>query len=217
MARDLRILLFLVVVCLLVVLDLGPICAETGEGGEDAGVEEVEDAGEEGHSDEHVGGDENGFGEGLGDGEEGQDDEEDDDDGEQELLDEADVVVLGSSNFTAFVANQRTVLVAFHAPWCRHCQKLAPEWAAAATALKGHVAVAKVDATAHSDLSEQFHVNSYPTLLFFLDNMHSSYHGNRSKYVALLLWPISEMALWLVKFVFNLLLFLQGRYCELCA
>jgi protein disulfide-isomerase A6 len=30
---------------------------------------------------------------------------------------------------------------------CGHCQKLAPEWAALATTMKGQVKIAKVDAT----------------------------------------------------------------------
>ena len=192
-----HILFLLALLCLLAASNLRPVSAETREDGDNAGVKEVEDSGEKDHPDQYVGYDENDFEESMGHGDEEveEDDEEgeEEDEGEQEPLDETDVVVLGSSNFTAFLAKQRSgVLVAFYAPWCGHCQKLAPEWAAVAKALKGQVAVAKVDATAHSDVGEEFHVNSYPTLLFFLDGMHSTYLGNRSKYVALL-WLTSEM------------------------
>ncbi|KAG0599723.1 hypothetical protein M758_12G173900 [Ceratodon purpureus] len=181
-----HILFLLALLCLLAASNLRPVSAETREDGDNAGVKEVEDSGEKDHPDQYVGYDENDFEESMGHGDEEveEDDEEgeEEDEGEQEPLDETDVIVLGSSNFTAFLAKQRSgVLVAFYAPWCGHCQKLAPEWAAVAKALKGQVAVAKVDATAHSDVGEEFHVNSYPTLLFFLDGMHSTYLGNRSK------------------------------------
>ena len=195
------ILLLLALLCLLAASNLVPICAEAREGGENAGVEQAEDSGEEYHTDQYVGEDETDFEDGAGLRDEEEDDEgeeEEEDDVGQEPLDETDVAVLGSNNFTAFVAKQRSVLVAFYAPWCGHCHKLAPEWAATATALKGQASVAKIDATEHADVSEEFHVNSYPTLLFFLDGMHSYYHGNRSKYVALL-WlsfdMVSEMCL----------------------
>ncbi|ONK60358.1 uncharacterized protein A4U43_C08F17430 [Asparagus officinalis] len=58
------------------------------------------------------------------------------------------VVVLAEGNFTEFVEKNRHVMVEFYAPWCGHCQALAPEYAAVATELKDEdVALAKVDAT----------------------------------------------------------------------
>lgn len=79
-----------------------------------------------------------------------------------------DVVVLTDANFEKEVLNSKeVVLVEFFAPWCGHCQRLAPEWAKAATALKGKVKVAALDCTAHTVTAGRFQVQGYPTLKYF--------------------------------------------------
>ncbi|KAH0987035.1 hypothetical protein GBA52_014212 [Prunus armeniaca] len=52
-------------------------------------------------------------------------------------VDEKDVIVLKGTNFSDTVEKNRFVMVEFYALWCEHYQALAPEYAAAATALKG--------------------------------------------------------------------------------
>lgn len=48
-----------------------------------------------------------------------------------------------------------------------HCKNLAPEWAKAATELKGKVKLGAVDATQHQSLAGQYDVRGYPTIKFF--------------------------------------------------
>jgi protein disulfide-isomerase A1 len=107
------------------------------------------------------------------------------DGGDAEVFDEDkddDVVELGADNFTESLKTNPYVLVEFYAPWCGHCQSLAPESASAASILKGDVPLAKVDAIVHAELAEEFGVQSYPTILFFIDGVPKRYTGERARY-----------------------------------
>jgi len=95
-------------------------------------------------------------------------------------VDEKDVLVLGGGNFSDVVKSNKYVLAEFYAPWCGHCQTLAPEYAQAATILKKDgVVLAKVDATEHAELGQKYQVEGYPTLLFFVNGVHKPYSGGR--------------------------------------
>ncbi|KAJ7980990.1 Protein disulfide-isomerase [Quillaja saponaria] len=98
------------------------------------------------------------------------------------VVDEKDVIVLKEKNFSDVIKSNSFVMVEFYAPWCGHCQALAPEYAAAATELKGeNVVLAKVDATEENELSQQYEVEGFPTVHFFIDGVHKPYTGQRTK------------------------------------
>ncbi|VDP82075.1 unnamed protein product [Echinostoma caproni] len=78
-----------------------------------------------------------------------------------------DVVLLTPETFSRVESDDGVWLVEFFAPWCGHCQRLAPEWKKAATALKNVVKVAAVDADKHSSLSSRFSVRGFPTIMVF--------------------------------------------------
>ena len=79
-----------------------------------------------------------------------------------------DVLVLDDKNFDETIfKNKEMFIVAFYAPWCGHCQKLLPEWNAAATQLKGQIKLAKVDATVNQQLASRYQIQGYPTIKIF--------------------------------------------------
>lgn len=92
------------------------------------------------------------------------------------------MLVLDDSNFDEAVKANDALLVEFYAPWCGHCKRLAPEYAAAAQKLKGEpVRLAKVDATEARDLATRFGIQGFPTLKFFRGDAENAveYNGGR--------------------------------------
>ena len=102
---------------------------------------------------------------------------------ENPVFDEKDVVVLTEKNFGDFIATNPYVMVEFYAPWCYWSRKLAPEYSAAATLLKGEAVLAKVDATVEMGLGRKYKIQGYPSLLLFAGGIQkSSYYGERTRW-----------------------------------
>eukprot|EP01102_Stenamoeba_stenopodia_P019530 TRINITY_DN7408_c0_g1_i1.p1 TRINITY_DN7408_c0_g1~~TRINITY_DN7408_c0_g1_i1.p1 ORF type:complete len:446 (-),score=102.49 TRINITY_DN7408_c0_g1_i1:27-1364(-) len=94
------------------------------------------------------------------------------------------VTNLTSDNFESSVSDGRTWFVEFFAPWCGHCQRLAPIWKDLAKDLlnESHIRVARVDATEETSLADQFDVSSYPSLKLLRNKgeLVFEYSGRRS-------------------------------------
>jgi protein disulfide-isomerase A6 len=92
-----------------------------------------------------------------------------------------DVVELTSNNFHQMKSSDDLWLVEFYAPWCGHCQSLAPAWKQAATALKGVVKVAAVDMDKYGELGSPYGIQGFPTIKIFAANKNQplDYNGGR--------------------------------------
>jgi len=78
------------------------------------------------------------------------------------------VKVVVATQFEDIVLDStKDVLVKYYAPWCGHCQKLAPHWEALGEHVKdfSDIVIAKYDATLNEN--EQVTVEGFPTLIFY--------------------------------------------------
>lgn len=108
-----------------------------------------------------------------------------------------DVIELTDSNFDELVLNSEDIwLVEFFAPWCGHCKNLEPEWAKAATELKGKVKLGAVDATVHQSVAQKYGVRGYPTIKYFGPDSKSSpsdFDGGRTA-SDIVQWALNKFA-----------------------
>ena len=76
--------------------------------------------------------------------------------------------ILGSASFSS-ISGKGDTFVKFYAPWCGHCQRLAPVWDELAKSFEGdgEVKIAKVDCDQHQSVCKEQEVRSYPTLAYF--------------------------------------------------
>ena len=96
------------------------------------------------------------------------------------------VVKLSDKNFNHVIAKNQHVMVLFYAPWSPQSKKLAPEYEAAATELKGKAVLAKVNAINEIELAKRWGIQGYPTIYFFVNGVHVDiYYHDRKKRVFL--------------------------------
>ena len=74
--------------------------------------------------------------------------------------------------------------IEFYAPWCPHCQRLAPVWDDLHRRNQEIANIARVDCTSENGrpLCKNFDVHAYPTLLFFPlgHEKHFLFQGSRT-------------------------------------
>ncbi|XP_017778196.1 PREDICTED: thioredoxin domain-containing protein 5 [Nicrophorus vespilloides] len=88
---------------------------------------------------------------------------------------------LTEDNFEKFVQSGKH-FIKFYAPWCGHCQKLAPVWEQLAKDIdaEGVVRISKIDCTQYRSNCNMFDIKGYPSLLWIEDGKKvEKYQGSR--------------------------------------
>jgi len=70
-------------------------------------------------------------------------------------------------NFQKIINSDKPVLVDFHADWCGPCKMQAPILKEAASELNGQARIIKIDVDKNRKVSEQYQIQSIPTLILF--------------------------------------------------
>ncbi|KAK1988961.1 thioredoxin [Colletotrichum cereale] len=89
-------------------------------------------------------------------------------------------VPLTAEKFQTLVTmTQEPWFVKFYAPWCHHCQAMAPNWQQLAKEMKGRLNVGEVNCDVESRLCKDVRLRGYPTILFFKGGERVEYEGLR--------------------------------------
>jgi len=76
------------------------------------------------------------------------------------------------------------VFAKFYAPWCGHCNKLAPVWEEVTNSkvlADKNVSVVKIDCDESEELCNKYSISSYPSVILFHDGKAEHYAGDRSR------------------------------------
>jgi protein disulfide-isomerase A1 len=100
------------------------------------------------------------------------------------ITEEEGVLVLNDANFDEALKAHPQILVEFMAPWCGHCQDLAPHYSKAAITLRKEttpIFLAKVDASVATELAKKNNIEGFPTIKFFNNGEAEEYGGGNTE------------------------------------
>ncbi|CEJ59202.1 hypothetical protein PMG11_07834 [Penicillium brasilianum] len=89
-------------------------------------------------------------------------------------------VPLTAESFQKLVTTTRDPwFIKFYAPWCGHCQAMAPNWKEMAKEMKDTLNIGEVNCEVETRLCADARVNAYPTIYFFRGGQRVEYTGLR--------------------------------------
>ncbi|EAU38271.1 conserved hypothetical protein [Aspergillus terreus NIH2624] len=89
-------------------------------------------------------------------------------------------VPLTAESFQQLVTTtQDPWFIKFYAPWCSHCQALAPNWQQMAREMQHTLNIGEVNCDVESRLCKDAHVTAFPTMYFFRGGERVEYNGLR--------------------------------------
>jgi len=95
---------------------------------------------------------------------------------------------ISEGSFNEILGGKTEYFIDFYAPWCGHCQRLAPELdslagkvpALASEKKPREIIVAKIDGPSNPKADSRFGISGYPTLYLFKDGNMYEYTGSRN-------------------------------------
>ncbi|KAJ2385288.1 hypothetical protein GGI05_004746, partial [Coemansia sp. RSA 2603] len=91
---------------------------------------------------------------------------------------DGEVVALTVQNFAERTASGPW-FIKFYAPWCGHCQHLAPTWIKLGEAAKGKVNVGEINCDQDADLCKKYNVQGYPSLKLLWEGESVEFKSSR--------------------------------------
>ncbi|KAG6366662.1 hypothetical protein INS49_000841 [Diaporthe citri] len=91
----------------------------------------------------------------------------------------ASVPLTAESFQTMVTMTHEPWFIKFYAPWCHHCQAMAPNWQQLAKEMKGKLNIGEVNCEAEKRLCKDARLRGYPTILFFRGGERVEYEGLR--------------------------------------
>ena len=89
-------------------------------------------------------------------------------------------ISLTQESFQKLVTTTRDPwFIKFYAPWCHHCQALAPNWQQMAREMQGKLNIGEVNCDVESRLCKEVKIKGYPTIHFFRSGERVEYTGLR--------------------------------------
>ena len=89
-------------------------------------------------------------------------------------------IPLTAETFQSLVTmTQDPWFIKFYAPWCGHCQAMAPNWVQLGKEMKGKLNIGEVNCDVESRLCKDAHLRGFPTILFFRGGERVEYDGLR--------------------------------------
>jgi protein disulfide-isomerase len=90
------------------------------------------------------------------------------------------VEILTNDNFEKLVTkSSEPWFIKFYAPWCHHCQALAPNWHNLARQMRGNLNIGEVNCDEQKAICKAAGVRGYPTMLLYRGNERTEYDGMR--------------------------------------